>query len=288
MSSSQFDVETALHPKVILDILVKAAQGVFHAREILPERRVPSRTVHWREYGKAGVMAEEKGEKAEPVYVDLGTWTDKSATTKRWSAAHFLSYDVLKFAEAVDVAREVGVMLSDAIFMRIEYEVFNLFKTSTAVGEVTSTAAWDATSGQDILLDIENAKEKILRDGGVEPDTLIVNAYDYKSMITKDAKIRELARSTGKALDDIIPMLFPRLEIIKTSVKDTLGNYLLDDYAIVLARGSETGNIFVASPLEVIRVENELKRGWDYAVYYDALPVLTRPKRVCRIKNTKA
>jgi len=174
MSSSQFDVETALHPKVILDILVKAAQGVFHAREILPERRVPSRTV------------------------------------------------------------------------------------------------------------------KILRDGGVEPDTLIVNAYDYKSMITKDAKIRELARSTGKALDDIIPMLFPRLEIIKTSVKDTLGNYLLDDYAIVLARGSETGNIFVASPLEVIRVENELKRGWDYAVYYDALPVLTRPKRVCRIKNTKA
>lgn len=220
-------------------------------------------------------------------------WVTQNTATKNTTNVKFWMIDspYIALADLKDNEVNIWEMQSRALTNLLKNDIDTYIwgivsenVTPSTINSVTSTAAWDAGSGQDPIEDIEEAKMDIKDNSGYDPETnggkLYVNSYDYKSLIkwlisTKGSSWTEYASAQ---LTQGAIMRLRGLDVKRTNAVTT-------DYAMV-AIPQLGGSWYSFKDMETSFIE-EPQVGRKMRLGTAGAATLDRPKCWALISNTK-
>lgn len=293
----------ALHPRVILAIAIKRAQGLMISTEILPERPVTNRVFEYREYGQTdreiGGMA-PKVEEGDTTPLDKLTYEVRVKRCDEVREGTLISEQAQKFLFR-DVVRDHVTYITDRIALRQESMAFDeITERTSTTGQLkgattlASTYEWDGANGS-VLDNFANAK-KFLRDQGHVIPTDVILGTDGENKILKATELRNWSYAGPFGQKPITEGSIGRVFGLDVWVTDSvkLSNEndptsglipILQDKAIVLRRGPDLGMTAVAEPFTSRRIPIPNRRGVMLQMFKTFLPVVQRPRRIYIINN---
>ena len=211
------------------------------------------------------------------------TWTRNTSYIRKYAAESFISMEDMKSAD-IDVVARTLLRLTRAVVKQVDTRIWNVItedQTAVNINSVTSTAAWDAASGQDPIEDILDAKKSIMdSDYNPEGASLYLSPKDYKSLVTwlistKGSSIPQFASdkiATGTVL-----------QILGLNVKVS-GNVTADYAAVVVPKVAATWKSHTDTTSIAIE---DAGLGTKFRVWELGEAILTDPKSVTLITNTQ-
>lgn len=210
------------------------------------------------------------------------TWTRNTSYVKKYAAEGFISMEDMKSAD-VDVVARTLLRLTRAVVKQVDSDIWDVMTESRSVvniNSVTSTAAWDAASGQDPIEDILEAKQKIW-EANYNPEgaSLYLSPKDHKSLLTwlistKGSSVPAFASErvrTGTVMN-----------ILGLNVK--VSNNVTADYAAVVV--PQVACTWKSHTPTTSRAIEEPGIGTKFRVWELGIAILTDPKAVTLISNT--
>jgi hypothetical protein len=212
------------------------------------------------------------------------SWTRNTSYPKKYAVEGTISMEDIKCSD-IDVYARTLLRLTRAIVKQVDLDIWNVIsenQTAVNINAVTSTAAWDAASGQDPIEDILEALMDIENNGYNSNSAVIVlSPKDKKNLMTW------LISSKGSA----IPMFSSDLAK-NGDLTGILGHRIITnvnvtaDYALVCVP-KVCATWKEQFPLSVATIENK-GIGTTLRVYTAGITLLTDPKAVALISNTQA
>ena len=210
------------------------------------------------------------------------SWTRNTSYVKKYAAEGFLSMEDIKSAD-IDVLSRTLLRLTRAVMKKRDQDIYAVMDDVTNTFATTAVGGdqWDATSGQDIIKDLLNAKRLIeVQDYSANGATLLLNPYDYQSMVTwlissKGSSIPNF--SSDKVSSGTV------MTIVGLNVK--VSNNVPEDEALVIVpKVAVTWKSFQDITSRAIE---EAGIGTKLRVWTLGVPILTDPYAGCRITDTK-
>lgn len=211
------------------------------------------------------------------------TWTRNTSYFKKYGAEAFISMEDIKSAD-IDVLARTLLRITRAVVKQVDTDIWNVLtenQTAVNINAVTSTAAWDAASGQDPIEDILEALQKIEEnDYDTAGAVLYLSPKDKKSLLTwlistKGASIPSFS-SEKVSTGELMSFLGCRIKV---------SNNVTADYAAVaITNKACTWKSFTDTTAKMIQEEGI---GTKIRVYEHGIAILTDPKCVSLISNTQ-
>ena len=210
------------------------------------------------------------------------SWVRNTSYPKKYGAEVKISMEDIKTAD-VDVLSRQLLRLTRAVSKQIDTDIWNVITESQSasnINSVTSTAAWDAASGQNCVEDILEAIYDIEIAGYNADDAIIVlSPKDKRSLFTWlittiGDKIANFASDLTR--DGVNVKLFGHK--ILTNINVTA------DYAAVIVPGCATWKELTPLTSKVIE---DPGIGTQLRVWEEGICILTDPKQVSLISNTQ-
>jgi hypothetical protein len=259
-------------------------------KPLLNQSTTSAREIRW--YSKtSGFLTATSPAKISPIaygarpFVLEQSWTRNTSYVKKY----FLESPMINMEDESDSDVEVFITnlrdLAQAVAYNIDSDVWDVVSESQSpmdINSVTSTAAWDASSGQDPFEDIMEAKQKIREQTKrpIKNGVLLVSAKGEKDLLTwmvtsKGTYVPSLAASKMESGD---LMIFAGLRVV-------VSENVTADYAMVADLGqAATWKSF--KPITTYIIE-EQGIGRKIRVTEHGIAILERPKFVALISNTE-
>ncbi len=213
------------------------------------------------------------------------TWQEKFSIHKKHGGTAVLYWEDIRTND-IDVMRRTLLRVARAVVKSVDAECWDVITESQSanlINSVTSTAAWDAGSGQDPIKDINRAIRLIEENDyevvGSGNGVLAVNPKDFESLITwlistKGASVPEFASSRIQART--------MGKILGLTV--TMSNNVTADFAAVFV-AKDVGVWKTGAPLTTVTKEDpgisSQITSWEFGSAQ-----LTNPKAMSLIGNT--
>lgn len=210
------------------------------------------------------------------------SWTRNTSYPRKYGAEGFISMEDIKTAD-IDVLARSLLRLTRAVVKQVDTRIWNVITESQSavnINSVTSTAAWDAGSGQDPIEDILEAKQKIAEnDYNPEGGVLALNPKDHKSLLTWliSTKGATIPTFSSERIRDGVVMSLLGLRVVVSN------NVTADFAAVFIPEKSCTWKTLVDTTARVIE---EPGIGSKIRVWEIGEALLTDPKSVSLISNT--
>lgn len=176
-----------------------------------------------------------------------------------------------------DIVRAVGYQVDAAI-----WNVMTENQSPTNINSVTSTAAWDAASGQDPVKDVMEMKRKI-RENGYNPEgaELFLSSKDHESLVVWliSTKGSSIPGYSSERVKDGVVMGFLGCNVV-------VSENVTADYAC-LARSNQAVTWKQFGPMTATTITDE-GIGTKIRAWEDGVALLTDPKAVSLLSNTQA
>jgi len=213
------------------------------------------------------------------------SWTQQNSYMKKHGMESRISWEDAKTNDVDTIARSL-LRVARAVAKSVDAEIWDVITENQSpanINSVTSTAAWDAGSGQDPVEDILEAKQKISEnDYNPDRDTfLLLSPKDYKSLLTW------LISTKGSSIPQ-----FSSEKVRNGRIGEFLGltvlvsNNVTADYAAVVI-GKEAATWKAVQGLTTRTIEDAgigfTIRSWEVGACQ-----LKNPKAVTLISNTQA
>lgn len=209
------------------------------------------------------------------------SWTRNTSYYKKYGAECFITMEDMKGSD-IDVYARTLLRLTRAVAKQVDTDIWNVItenQTAVNINSVTSTAAWDAASGQNPVEDILEALQKIEEAGYDTTNAkIVVSPKDKKSLLTW------LITTNGDKATQYSSDLLRGGEITRLLGKELIVNVnVTADYAAVVVPGAATWKSFTS--LTSAEIE-EKGIGSTIRVWEHGITLLTDPKMVTLISNT--
>lgn len=253
--------------------------------QILPERKT-SATFRYRVYGKKTSYAEPVPEGSEAP-LETETYEIREDTTEELRKGDYVSVRSIRHGE-FDVVADTVASLTRAILVGQDILTFQAIENVVPSEHKKSlTKSWDE-DGADPKSDLLEAIKKIMRNGGVRPDTLILNATNYANLMEHaNVLVYEVSGRPEILREGRIDRLLGLDIFVVKGAKD--GKELLEDKAIVMYRGTGglngAGFTAVSDPLEVVRELVPNRNSLYVEVWKAVKPVIQFPYRTYLMTN---
>ncbi len=211
------------------------------------------------------------------------TWTRNTSFTKKY----LLDSELIDMEDETDsdvqVFMNTAEDLTGAVANDLDGDIWDVVSENQSPGsinDVTSTAAWDATSGQNPYADVTEAEELIRQQTKRNPILKIyMNAHDHKSL--KDW----LVTVKGSSIPGFSSQLIENKQLLVFDSKQVIvSENVTQDFAMVanLERGA-TYKEFMALRTWIITEEGI---GRKIRIGTNGIALLVRPKYIALISNT--
>ena len=211
------------------------------------------------------------------------TWTRNTSFTKKY----LLDSELIDMEDETDSDVQVFLNnaedLTDAVAFDREGDIWDVVSENQAaanINDVTSTAAWDATSGQNPYADVTESEELIRQQTKRNPILKVyLNAHDHKSL--KDW----LVTTKGSSIPGFSSQLIDNKQLLVFDSKQVIvSENVTQDFAMVanLERGA-TYKEFMPLKSWIITEEGI---GRKIRIGTNGITLLTRPKYIALISNT--
>lgn len=217
------------------------------------------------------------------------SWTRNTSYTKKY----MLDSPVINMEDETDSDIQIFMNntedLTAAVANDLDGDIFDVAtenRTPVNINSVTSTAAWNAASGQDPYKDVSEAERKIRQQTRQKNPqlALYLNALNYDSLKVwlVSTKGSSIPGFSSQLVNDMVLVSFDAKRIV-------ISENVTSDYA-VLADLSKAVIYKEFTPLTTkIIGEGELSGiGRKIRVYTNGIALLVRPKYVALISNTDA
>jgi len=214
------------------------------------------------------------------------TWTRNTSYIKKYAAEGFISMEDMKSAD-IDVVARTLLRLTRAVVKQVDSDIWDVMTDthgtgSAGVNTVTSTAAWNAGSGQNPIEDILEAKMDIENyDYSSQGATLYLSPTDHKSLMNW------LITSKGSSIPNYSSEKMGNgvmASILGLNVK--VSNNVTADYAaVVIPKQACTWKSYTDTTSRAIE---DAGIGTKFRVWELGVGILTDPKAVAVISNTQA
>lgn len=246
------------------------------------EIRYYSKTSGYLTHGdNASISALSEG--AMPFVLEE-SWTRSTTYTKKY----MLDSPIITMEDESDSDVQVFLKnvqgVTEAVANDVDGDIWDVVSESqspTNINDVTSTAAWDAASGQNPAEDIFEAEQLIREQTKQNPSLkLYVSAKGYKDL--KTWIITNGANMTNASSDMVIGGRLVEFAGLPITVSENV----TADYAMVadLKRACEYKEF---TPLKSYIIEEE-GIGRKVRVVHNGVAILTKPKYVALISNTES
>lgn len=248
------------------------------------EIRYYNKTSGYLSFGSESGAMSALAEGALPFVLE-DSWTRNSAYTKKY----MLDSPIITMEDETDSDVQVFLKnvqsVAEAVANTVDGDIWAVVSESQSpvnINSVTSTAAWDAGSGQNPAEDIFEAEQKIREQTKQNPTNLklYVSAKGYKDLktwiITNGANMTEA--SSNMVINGVLTS-FAGLPIV-------VSENVTADYAMVadLKRACEYKE-FIGMQSYIITEEGIGKK---VRVVHNGIAILVKPKYVALISNTEA
>ena len=212
------------------------------------------------------------------------TWTRNTSFTKKY----LLDSEMIDMEDETDSDVQVFLNTSEDITGAVAndldgdvWDVVSENRTPTNINDVTSTAAWNAASGQNPYADVSEAEQLIREQTKRNPILKIyLNAKDHKSL--KDwlviVKGSSIPGFSSQLIENKPLLMFDNKQVI-------ISENITQDFAMVanLERGA-TYKTFKGLTTSIITEEQV---GRKIRVGFNGIALLVRPKYIALISNTQ-
>jgi hypothetical protein len=269
---------------------LKFADEALIFKKLVSNKKTPSRQIRW--YQKtSGYLTATSPAKISPIaegakpFVLQSSWTRNTSYVKKY----MLDTEVITMEDESD--SDVSVFqdnlkdIVEAVSYDLDTDIWNVAtedQSPVNINSVTSTAAWDASSGQNPIADIEEAKRKIRE----ETQRPLRNGYLLLSAKGAEALIVWLISDKGASIPNFAS------EKVQTGIlgklldlKVVVSENVTADYAAV-ADLSEAVEYREFKPINTAIIKEE-GIGRKVRVWTHGIALLVRPKKVALISNTE-
>jgi hypothetical protein len=269
---------------------LKFADEALIFKKLVSNKKTPSRQIRW--YQKtSGYLTATSPAKISPIaegakpFVLQSSWTRNTSYVKKY----MLDTEVITMEDESD--SDVSVFqdnlkdIVEAVSYDLDTDIWNVAtedQSPVNINSVTSTAAWDASSGQNPIADIEEAKRKIRE----ETQRPLRNGYLLLSAKGAEALIVWLISDKGASIPNFAS------EKVQTGIlgklldlKVVVSENVTADYAAV-ADLSEAVEYREFKPMNTAIIKEE-GIGRKVRVWTHGIALLVRPKKVALISNTE-
>ena len=210
------------------------------------------------------------------------TWTRNTSYPKKYAAEGFISIEDIKTTD-IDVVARTLLRLTRAVVKQVDTDIWNVLtenQSAVNINAVTSTAAWNATSGQDPIEDILEALQGMETNNyDSSQAVIVVSPTDYKSLMTW------LISTKGVNFTGFTSNLVQNGQMSGIlGHRIIVSNNVTADYAAVIIPGAATWKSLTDTTSAVIE---EKGIGNKYRVWEHGIAILTDPKKVSLISNTQ-
>jgi hypothetical protein len=259
-------------------------------KSLVTTKSTASRTIRW--YQKtSGYLTATSPAKISPVaegarpFVLQQSWTRNTSYVKKY----MLDSPMINMEDETDsdvaVFQDNLTDVVDAIAYDLDADIWNVAtedQSPVNINSVTSTAAWDAASGQDPIEDIEEAKQKIREQTkrAIKNGSLLVSAKGAKDLIvwlisSKGANIPNFA--SEKVQTGVLGKLLDLTVVVSENVTA--------DYAAV-GDMSQAVEYREFSPITTAIIKEE-GIGRKIRCWTHGIATLVKPKYMALIDNTE-
>lgn len=211
------------------------------------------------------------------------SWTRNTSSVKKYAAKGFLSMEDSKSAD-VDIVARTLLRLTRAVVKQVDSDIWNVLtesQTPVNINSVTSTAAWDAASGQNPFEDVAEALMDIEQyDYDTSNAVLYLSPKDKKSLLTWI--VGQGAAFPGVSSEKLESGSLLRFAGCTIKVSN---NVTADYAAVVVPQKACTWKSY--QDTTAVSIEDK-GVGTEYRVYELGVALLTDPKAVALISNTQA
>ncbi len=272
--------------KVSKDMLEEAS--IFKGE--VKNENTPSREIRW--YQKtSGLLTATSPAKISAIaygarpFLLRRTWTRNSSFTKKY----LLDSEMIDMEDETDSDVQVSLNtvedLTDAVAFDRDKDIWDIVSESQSpslINDVTSTAAWDAASGQNPYEDVAEA-EQLIREGTNRNPVLKIylSPKDHKSLKVWLVTIKgsSIAGFLSQLVDNRPLLMFDAKQVI-------ISDNVTADFAMVA--NLERGAIYKEfSGLRTWKIIEE-GVGFKYRIGTNGITLLVRPEYIALISNTQA
>lgn len=214
------------------------------------------------------------------------TWTRNTSYVKKYGVESFISAEDMKSAD-IDVVARTLLRLTRAVVKQVDSDIFTVMTDTLGTGSagintVTSTAAWNAASGQDPIEDLLECFQDIDEyDYDSDGAVICLSPKDYKSLITW------LISTKGVNVPQYASALLQgggKMSILGRRVM--VSNNVTADYAlVVIPQQACTWKSYTDTTSRAIE---DAGIGTKFRVWELGIAILTDPRAVALISNTQA
>lgn len=249
----------------------------------------PSRQIRW--YQKtSGYLTATSPSKISNIpygarpFVLRQTWTRNTSYTKKY----LLDSEMIDMEDETDSDVQVFLNTTEDLTAAVAYDldgdiwdVVSESQSPSNINDVTSTAAWDAASGQNPYADVTEAEELIREQTKKNPVLKIyLNAKDHKSL--KDW----LVTTKGSSIPGFSSQLIDNKPLLTFDSKQVIvSENVTADYAMVA--NLERGAIYKEFMGLRTWIINEEGIGRKIRIGTNGITLLVRPKYIALISNTQ-
>ncbi|MEA2064476.1 MAG: hypothetical protein U9P14_12305 [Gemmatimonadota bacterium] len=202
--------------------------GQFVAEKLAPVVRVPTTTGSYYEFSNTEAFRDDydalRAPKTESNEIRR-SYSSKNYACQQYGLRELIADEEMDNADrsVIDPERDAMALITRKLKLAIEIRtVGKLMSTSYITNNGASTAAWNASSGVDIEGDIDTAKSSVRKNGGVEPNTIVIPPH-IALAAKKDSEIRDLVKYTDSTLlvnGELPPRLFGLEVVIPMALSD--------------------------------------------------------------------
>ena len=213
------------------------------------------------------------------------TWTRNTSFTKKY----LLDSELIDMEDETDSDVQVFINtaedLTDAVAFDLDGDIWDVIsenRTPTVINDVTSTAAWDAASGQNPYEDVAEAEQLIREQTKRNPVLkLYLNAQDHKSLKVWLVTVK------GSSIPGFSSQLIENKPLITFDNKQVIiSENVTTDFAMVA--NLERAAIYKEfMPLRTWIITEE-GIGRKIRIGTNGITLLVRPKYISLISNTKS
>lgn len=279
-----------LSEKAMLGFIQKKEQGELFGTQLLPERKVNSRAVHWYQVNNTRELAPQVHDGAEDFLTTLG-YEEKTASVLEIREGAMITEQAIKDADLRDLVIDHLTHLTERNVLKQEHMIIQelLGNAGTVYG---STVDWSQETSKpldDILDVVSDAKVNHY----VNFDTMIIDPSREVELL-KNPQVREvLLQSNPDALVSganvrALGTIRGLSVYVANAVYDTSTGAavpLLNKKTILMKRGSQTGHTMVWESLTARRFPDEGKRAIRLQVFKSLKPVIYRPQNIAVLNH---
>jgi len=195
--------------------------GPFAADRLAPVVRVPTTTGKYYKFSNIEALRDDfdalRAPKTESNEIRR-SYTSATYTCQQYGLRELIADEEMDNADraVIDPERDAINLITRKLRLAIERRVIaKLMSTTYITNNAAATAPWNAATGTDIEGDIDAAKLSVRKNGGVEPNTIVIPPH-IAVAAKKDSKIRDLVKYTDPTLlvnGELPPRLFG-LEVV--------------------------------------------------------------------------